>query len=56
MAVENALKNAIDMHIHCAPDSGPRYGDTVEIANIAREAGMRAIVVKDHPARLLGLS
>jgi hypothetical protein len=48
MAIENVLKNAIDMHIHCAPDTGPRYGDSVEIATIAREAGMRAIVVKDH--------
>lgn len=36
------------MHIHCAPDTGPRYGDSVEIATIAREAGMRGMVVKDH--------
>jgi tetratricopeptide (TPR) repeat protein len=41
MAVENVLKNAIDMHLHCAPDTGPRYGDSVEIATIARAAGMR---------------
>ena len=48
MVMENVLRNAIDMHIHCAPDTGPRYGDSVEIARIARDAGMRAIVVKDH--------
>ncbi len=45
---QNILKNAIDMHIHCAPDTGPRYGDSVEIAKIAKDAGMRGIVVKDH--------
>jgi hypothetical protein len=48
MTDENVLNGAIDMHIHCAPDTGPRYGDSVEIATIAREAGMRGIVVKDH--------
>ena len=37
MAIENVLKNAIDMHIHCAPDTGPRYGDSVEIATIAKK-------------------
>jgi len=44
----DVLKNAIDMHIHCAPDTGPRYGDSVDIATIAREAGMRGLVLKDH--------
>ncbi len=48
MAVVEILKNAIDMHIHCAPDTGPRYGDSVELAIIAKDAGMRGMVVKDH--------
>lgn len=48
MTNQNVLKNAIDMHIHSGPDTGPRYGDSVEIATIAREAGMRGIVLKDH--------
>jgi hypothetical protein len=48
MAVVDILMNAIDMHIHCAPDTGPRYGDSVELAIIAKDAGMRGFVVKDH--------
>jgi hypothetical protein len=48
MIVENILENAIDMHVHCAPDIRPMYGDSVEIATIAKDAGMRGIVLKDH--------
>ena len=48
MGTDNVLKNAIDMHIHCAPDTGPRYGDSVELAIMAKDAGMRGLVVKDH--------
>lgn len=48
MQVHEVLRDAIDMHIHCGPDTGPRYGDSVDIATIAREAGMRGLVLKDH--------
>ena len=42
------LKGAIDLHIHTAPSLFPRPHDDVEVARMALEAGMRAIVVKDH--------
>ena len=57
------LRDAIDLHIHPAPDSFPRLLDDIEVAEDARAKGMRAIVLKGHtsammvvtPARLLGL-
>jgi hypothetical protein len=45
---ERVLTNAIDMHVHCGPDIGLCYGDSVEIANIAQEAGMRGALFIDH--------
>ena len=48
MSDERVLRNAIDMHVHCGPDTGRCYGDSVEIATIAREAGMRGTLFIDH--------
>lgn len=42
------LQGAIDMHIHTHPALFPRPHDDVEVARMARELGMRAIVVKNH--------
>lgn len=42
------LDGAIDFHVHSAPDSMPRYGSCIQIAQEARDAGMRGIVFKDH--------
>lgn len=42
------LQGAIDFHIHSGPDTHPRYGSCLEIARQARDAGMRAIVLKDQ--------
>lgn len=42
------LRDAIDLHIHPAPDSFPRLLDDVEVAEDARAKGMRAIVLKGH--------
>jgi len=43
------LKGAIDVHVHPGPHlrSSPRRVDPIEAAIEAREAGMRAIVLKD---------
>ncbi len=43
-----ALKDAIDVHVHASPDSGPRAVDAFEIARIARRYGMRALLFKNH--------
>lgn len=41
-----SLEGACDLHIHSAPDIVDRIGNDIEIALRAREAGMRAIVLK----------
>jgi hypothetical protein len=42
------LKGAIDIHVHHGPDLYPRIQDLIELAQSAKDAGMRAICVKTH--------
>jgi hypothetical protein len=42
------LEGAIDLHVHCAPDSGPRSIDAFEVARLAARHGMRALLYKNH--------
>jgi hypothetical protein len=42
------LEGAIDFHTHAAPDGTPRKIDVLELASMAKAAGMRAIVIKNH--------
>src|SRR6266571_7011559 len=42
------VSGAIDMHAHAAPDGVPRKMDAVDLARLAKERGMRAIVLKNH--------
>jgi hypothetical protein len=42
------LAGVIDVHTHSAPDSMPRAIDVVDLARIARDSGMRGLVIKDH--------
>ncbi len=42
------LEGAIDLHIHSAPDIYPRILNDIELARLAQEMGMRAIVIKNH--------
>ena len=42
------LEGAIDLHAHAAPDGTPRKVDALELARLAKAAGMRAIVIKNH--------
>jgi hypothetical protein len=42
------LEGAIDMHAHAAPDGTPRKVDVLDLARLAKAAGMRAIVIKNH--------
>src|SRR5258708_29083176 len=41
------LNGAIDIHAHADPDGVPRKLDAVDLARLAKEAGMRAIVLKN---------
>ena len=42
------LTGVIDMHVHAGPDSLPRAMNDLEAARRARDAGLRAIVLKNH--------
>ncbi len=46
--MEYDLTDLTDMHIHTAPDVQPRYADDIDTVRAAKEAGMRAILIKSH--------
>ncbi len=47
--IEKLLQGSIDMHIHHGPDARmERRVDALQVARMAKEAGMRAIVLKSH--------
>jgi hypothetical protein len=46
--LDTLLQGAVDLHVHPSPSPFPRRIDIVEAANLASQAGMRAIVVKSH--------
>ena len=50
------LKGAIDIHAHFGPDSYDRQWDAFEIAKIARQRGMRGLVLKNHWSESAGLA
>ena len=47
-AQDDNLTGVIDMHVHAGPDSLPRAMNDLEAARRARDAGLRAIVLKNH--------
>ena len=50
------LVGAIDLHAHFGPDSYPRQWDAFEIVALAKERGLRAIVLKNHFTETAGLA
>src|SRR5688572_30040907 len=50
------LGGAIDLHAHYGPDSYPRQWDAFEIAALAKERGLRGIVLKNHWSETAGLA
>jgi hypothetical protein len=48
LAQENPLAGAVDIHVHAAPDSTPRSIDAIDLARLAKDHGMRALVLKNH--------
>ncbi|WP_216595672.1 DUF6282 family protein [Myxosarcina sp. GI1] len=53
IAIENtsnlsSIQGAIDFHVHSAPDITPRSVDDFELAKMAADEGMKAIVLKNH--------
>jgi hypothetical protein len=45
---EKPLDGVIDIHLHLLPDVVPRSIDAFDMARLARDKGMRAIVMKNH--------
>ena len=50
------LVGAIDLHAHHDPDAYPRQWDAFQVANLAAERGLRAILLKNHWTETAGLS
>jgi hypothetical protein len=49
MTIEQLMVDSIDMHVHCAPDPFGQWRiDALQLAQQAREAGMKAVVIKSH--------
>jgi len=42
------LQGIVDLHVHSDPDAVPRKLDALDSARLAKEAGFRAIVLKNH--------
>ena len=42
------LEGAIDFQVHSSPDSAPRSIDADDLARLAKEKGMRGLVLKNH--------
>jgi hypothetical protein len=45
---EISLDGVVDLHFHTGPDSRPRSVGDIEASRLAAEAGMRAILLKNH--------
>jgi len=50
------LQGIVDIHVHSDPDSVPRVIDALDAAKLARDAGMRALVLKNHWAPTVQLA
>lgn len=42
------LAGVIDIHVHSDPDSVPRSIDAIDLAKLAKQRGMRGLVLKNH--------
>ena len=45
---QNPLSGVIDFHVHADPDSLPRSIDAIDLARLAKQRGMRGLVLKNH--------
>jgi len=51
-----AIVGAIDLHAHHDPDSYPRELDAFDVAKLARDRGLRGIVLKNHWTETAGIA
>lgn len=50
------LLGAIDLHAHTDPDVYPRQADAFDVVTLARDRGLRAVVLKNHFTETAGLA
>ena len=50
------LTGAIDLHAHHGPDAYDRQWDAFEVVKLAKERGMRGVVLKNHWTETAGLA
>src|SRR5690242_7379764 len=50
------LTGSIDLHAHHGPDAYDRQWDAFEVVKLAKERGMRAVVLKNHWTETAGLA
>jgi hypothetical protein len=48
VSAQTRLAGAIDIHVHSDPDSVARSIDAIDLARLAKQRGMRALVLKNH--------
>ena len=48
IAAAQPLAGVIDIHVHADPDSVPRSIDAIDLARLAKQRGIRALVLKSH--------
>ncbi len=46
--LKQPLDGVIDIHAHSSPDSTPRSIDALDLAKLAKQRGMRGLVLKNH--------
>jgi hypothetical protein len=56
LLLAQSLNGVVDLHVHCDPDSSPRSIDAMETAKLARDRGLRAILLKNHYEPTAGLA
>lgn len=50
------LEGVVDLHVHSAPDSGPRSINAIEVAQVAVRHKMRALLLKNHYTQTASLA
>lgn len=43
-----SLKGVVDLHVHSDPDSVPRSIDAIDVTKLARDRGIRVLLLKNH--------
>ncbi len=46
--IDSLMQGAVDLHVHSGPSLMPRIVDHIEVVAQARDAGMAAVLLKDH--------